>query len=48
MPARIGCKCVSHCPSARLPACLLRPPQEGQPDRFCYGNQKALELFECT
>lgn len=26
------------------PLCL----QEGQPNRFCYGNKKALELFECT
>ena len=22
--------------------------QEGQPNRFCYGNKAALQLFECT
>ena len=29
---------------------LHRPcrKQEGQPNRFCYGNQRALDLFECT
>jgi hypothetical protein len=40
--------------SALAPALQLSWPacsaflQEGQPDRFCYGNQKALDLFECT
>lgn len=27
------------------PLCVL---QEGEPDRFCYGNKAALALFECT
>lgn len=27
---------------------LLPALQEGQPNRFCYGNQRALDLFECT
>ena len=37
-------------PGLPWPAVCLPTPslQEGQPDRFCYGNQKALELFECT
>ncbi|KAL4431366.1 hypothetical protein ABPG75_006622 [Micractinium tetrahymenae] len=29
-------------------AVLAHDIEEGQPNRFCYGNQKALNLFECT
>ncbi|KAL4422185.1 hypothetical protein ABPG77_006426 [Micractinium sp. CCAP 211/92] len=29
-------------------AVLAHDIEEGQPNRFCYGNKKALELFECT
>lgn len=28
-------------------AVLAHDVEEGQPDRFCYGNRRALELFEC-
>ncbi|PRW20317.1 MEKHLA domain-containing isoform B [Chlorella sorokiniana] len=29
-------------------AVLMHEVEEGQPNRFCYGNQQALDLFECT
>ncbi len=33
---------------ARLQTPRYGNMQEGEPNRFCYGNKVALDLFECT